>query len=180
MDSVDPETAYRKGLSITKAMSHDRRSTKILLFASLKRLWQSVRVGEDKTWRSDEDLRDCVDDIVDVYRTMKLEEVLIVMQDIRRGKRKIYGRLDTPTILEALQDHDANVTTSYRTRQHTSHGDMIPAHLDKLKMIADEMPIQKPTLQEICNRPSQIPEDERQAMRNRDRERRNNQAQGQT
>lgn len=180
MEGVDAATAYRKGLPITRALKHDRRATKLLLFAELKRLWRSVRVGEDRTWKTDEDLQDCVDDIIDLHRTLKMEEVMLVFRDIRRGMITTYGRLDTPTILKALSDHDVNVTTGMRETDHQGKRDMIPMHLDQLKKIAETLPIGELTLQEKFARPSQIPEHERQAMRDRDRQRISRSTQGET
>ena len=178
IEGVDPQLAFDRGLTIATALKADRQRTKILLFAALKRLWQSVRVGEGKTWRTDEDLQDCVDDIIDVYRTLKVEEVLLVFQAIRRGNTKIYGRLDTPTILEALQAHDAHCTTAFRTRQQTGFGDISIEHLDGLKEMAERLPKRKVSLQEAFEQPSKISEDERKAMRERDRERISGKAQG--
>lgn len=177
MEGVTPELAFQKGLVIAKALRTDRVKTKLLLFAELKRLWRAVRVGDDKTWRNDEDVQECVDDIIDLYRTMKVEEVLWVMTQIRRGNVKLYGRLDTPTILEAIGNHDQDVTTRLREAQHQGRQPIIQ-HFDALKQIADELPKSKPTLEEIFSRGSAIPEEERRAMRERDRQRKSGQAEG--
>ena len=101
MEGASAALCYRQGLTISKALFTDRSQTKLILFSALKRLWRAVRVGDDKTWQTDEDVQDCVDDIIDIYRTMKMEEVMYVLIQIRRGRVKIFGRLDTPTILEA-------------------------------------------------------------------------------
>lgn len=174
MEGVTPELAFDHGLPITQALSEDRPKTKLLLFAELKRVWRSVRIGDGKTWQTDEDLQDAVDDIVDICRTMKVEEVLYVFRSIRRGERKLYGRLDTPTLIEALRDHDTNVTSALRERAHSRRDQ--PVFLPK-KLVDDIMqtlPERRPTFEEVLKRGSMIPKEEREAMEARDRERRSN------
>lgn len=117
-DGLTPREAFGFGLSLSLALSIDRPKTKLILYAHLKRLWRNVRVGADKTWTSDEDLYDAVDDITEEFKTMKVEEIILVFKEIRLGKRKIYGRLDTPFLFEQLRDYDINQTTTFREAQH--------------------------------------------------------------
>ena len=177
MEGASAALCYRQGLTISKALFTDRSQTKLILFSALKRLWRAVRVGDDKTWQTDEDVQDCVDDIIDIYRTMKMEEVMYVLIQIRRGGVKIFGRLDTPTILEALGKHDVGVSTSFREAQHQGRTPIIQ-HFDALKEIAKELPKGELSLQEKFAQPSKISEDERKAMRTRDRERNSGQTEG--
>lgn len=170
MEGVTPRDAFAYGLPLSQALHTDRPTTKILLFAELKRLWRAVRIGDGKTWQSDEDLQDAVDDIVDICRTMKVEEVLYVIRAIRRGEVKLYGRLDTPTLLELLRQHDTNVTSALRESQHKAMTHDIPAGL--FTEFAKTLPSRPLTFEEILKRGSVIPPEEREAMERRDKERR--------
>ena len=129
-------------------------------------------MGNGKTWNSDEDLQDAVDDIVDIFRTLKIEEIQLCIKQIRRGEHKLYGRLDTPTLIEILRTYDTNVSCAYREAKHTEfvpHN--IPAGM--LTAFGKTLPKVKPTYEEIINRPSQISPEERKQMQQRDKERRN-------
>lgn len=91
----------------------------MLLLAELTRLWRAVKVGDAKTWDGQEALQDAVDDICEVFPTLKVEEVLYVFKGIRQGVQKIFGRLDTPTLMEALRAHESAHTVVYREHQNT-------------------------------------------------------------
>ncbi len=119
MDGANPEMAYR-GIQCASALHADRRTTKLILFTELVKVWRSVRVGMEKTWQTDEDLQTAVTDILHTCPTMKVEEILYVFGTIRRGQVKLYGRLDTPTLLEALLKHDVEITTPLREAEHTA------------------------------------------------------------
>ena len=159
-----PADLYRTGLSIHDALKVDRRSTKILLLAELGRLWRAVKVGDAKTWDGQEALQDAVDDLVEIFPSMKIEEVLKVFQMIRRGEVKIYGRLDTPTLLDAVRNYEDTHTTTIREnyRPHleiqdvqTNALDAAPARagqmtvIDALRRIAREMPAPRRTLEDL-------------------------------
>lgn len=119
MQGATPEMCY-KGIQTASALNADRQRTKLLLFTELVKMWRSVRVGVEKTWQNDTDLQTAVDDILEMCPTMKIEEILYVFGTIRRGQVKLYGRLDTPTILEALMKHDIEITTPLREAEHTA------------------------------------------------------------
>lgn len=156
-----PAELFRTGLPIAQALATDRRATKILLLAELGRLWRSVKVGDAKTWTTQDDLQDVVDDICDVFRTLKIEEVLFVFQAIRRGEVPLFGRLDTPTLFEALRKYEAQHTTTYREnyRPHleveTAALDVAPARAGQLTVreafarIAKELPTPTKTLEQM-------------------------------
>lgn len=156
-----PAELFRSGLPIAQALATDRRATKILLLAELGRLWRSVKVGDAKTWTTQDDLQEVVDDICDVFRSLKIEEVLFVFQAIRRGEVPLFGRLDTPTLFEAIRKYEAQHTTTYREnyRPHleveTAALDVAPARAgqmtvaDAFARIAKDLPRPKKTLHEL-------------------------------
>jgi hypothetical protein len=90
----------------------------VLLLAELARTWKAVKVGDAKTWDSQEALQDAVDDVLELFPTMKAEEVLQVLKDIRQGRVKLFGRLDTPTLVEALRAYEDRHTVTFREQQH--------------------------------------------------------------
>ena len=166
-------------MTLHTAVKHDRANTKLLLLAELKRVWRSVKIGNGKTWNSDEDLQDAIDDIVDIFRTMKVEEIMMCFKQIRRGEHKLFGRLDTPTVIEILRGYDADVSCAYREAMNREFTPIeIPAGL--LTEFAATLPKVKPTFEEIMNRPSQITPEERAKMQANDKARRNQQAESYT
>ena len=119
MSGATPEDVY-KGIQLHSAAAMDRARTKIVLFAELVRTWRSVRVGIEKTWLAEEDLQTAIDDILEMFPTLKIEEILYVFGRIRRGQVKLYGRLDTPTIFEAISAHEMEWTIPLREKENTS------------------------------------------------------------
>lgn len=89
-------------------------ATKVLLLSELTRTWKGVAVGESKTWKDQEAIQDVVDEVCEIFPTMKLEEILLVFRAIRRGEVNIYGRLDTPTLIEQLRKYEDTYTTTFR------------------------------------------------------------------
>jgi len=163
---------FTKGLSLSQALRADRTKTKLLLFAELKRVWRSVKIGEGKTWKTDEDLQDAIDDIVDIFRTLKVEEVQMCFRQIRRGEHKLFGRLDTPTVIEILRRYDTDVSCAYREAQNREFTALkIPAGI--LTEFAKGLPKPILTYEEALERGTQIPEAERKQMQERDKARRN-------
>lgn len=159
-----PADLFRHGLTIHDALRVDRQRTKIFLLAELGRLWRAVKVGDAKTWEGQDALQDLVDDIVEIFPSMKMEEVIKVLQMIRRGEVKIFGRLDTPTVLEAIRNYEQTHTITLREnyRPHLEMGTVETAALDTtparagqmtiseaFKRIAREMPTPTKTLEEI-------------------------------
>ena len=146
----------------------------MLLLAELKRVWRSVKIGNGKTWNTDEDLQDAIDDIVDVFRTLKVEEIQMCFKQIRRGEHKLFGRLDTPTIIEILRNYDANVSCAYREAQSSEfETNEVPAGM--LSEFAKGLPKTTLTYEEALKRGSVISAEDKQRMQTNDKARRNQQ-----
>lgn len=118
MAGKTPAQLFEHGLPICQALKANKHDTKVLLLAELTRLWRSVKVGDAKTWADQESLQDAVDDICELFPTLKVEEVLQCFKTIRQGNVKLFGRLDTPTLLEALREYESRHTTTYRENMH--------------------------------------------------------------
>lgn len=86
----------------------------MLLLSELTRTWKAVAVGDGKTWKDQDALQEAVDEVCEIFPTMKLEEILTVFRMIRRGEVNIYGRLDTPTVIEQLRKYEDTYTTTFR------------------------------------------------------------------
>lgn len=76
MAGKTPAQLFEHGLPICQALKANKHDTKVLLLAELTRLWRSVKVGDAKTWADQESLQDAVDDICELFPTLKVEEVL--------------------------------------------------------------------------------------------------------
>ena len=105
---------FADGLPLTQSLKADRMATKVFLLSELTRTWKAVAVGESKTWKDQEAIQDAVDEVCEIFPTMKLEEILLVFRTIRRGEVNIYGRLDTPTLIEQLRKYEDTYTTTFR------------------------------------------------------------------
>lgn len=92
--------------------------TRFFLFTQLTALWRSVRVGDARTWTDERDLQTVVEDIIEDFPSMKLEEIALCFKAIRKGEVNIYGRLDTPTLLSAIRDYEDKHTTTFRENHH--------------------------------------------------------------
>lgn len=146
------------------------------MLQELIRLQSAVRVNDGRTW-DEQGARDCVDDICDVFRTLKLEEIQYVIRRIRRGEIELYARLDTPTLMKALRDHDVNLTTAFRQSEQTSRSmDIAPDSqlAEVLREVADGLPREHLTLEQALARGSVLTNEEKDQMRKRDAERNEN------
>lgn len=112
--SADRQQLFSQGLPLTQGLKADRQATKVLLLSELTRTWKAVAVGDGKTWKDQEALQEAVDEVCEIFPTMKIEEILTVFRMIRRGEVNIYGRLDTPTVIEQLRKYEDTYTTTFR------------------------------------------------------------------
>lgn len=161
MANRTPAQLFAEGLPIAQALRADSRATRVLLLAELARTWRAVKVGEAKTWATQEDLQDAVDDVLEIFPTLKVEEVLRVLRDIRQGRIKLFGRLDTPTLVEALRTYEDQHTTTYREAAHRQPPTVETAAIDTtpepgtmtvaegLRRIAQELPRRRKLLAEL-------------------------------
>lgn len=89
------------------------------------RLWIVTEVGKlvrdidaNKTLQSDEELTFCCRSIIDDFPTLKIEEIRACFDMIRQGKfGKLYERLKTPEIMDALRWYESEVRSPILERQ---------------------------------------------------------------
>lgn len=113
-----PLDLFATGLPICQALKADPARTRMLMLAELARTWKAVKVGDAKTWEGQAELQDAVEDVAELFPTLKLEEYMQALKDIRQGRAKLWGRLDTPTLIEALHNYEDQHTTTYRENMH--------------------------------------------------------------
>ncbi len=156
---TNPLTAFREGLPICQAVKADMEQTRLFLFTQLFSLWRSVRVGDARTWADERDLQVVVEDIIDDFPSLKLEEIALCFKAIRKGEVNIYGRLDTPTLLSAIRDYEDKHTVTFRENHHRAqvearaleyagHGRGLSVR-DALAAVVKEMPRQQKTIEEL-------------------------------
>lgn len=140
-------------------MKVDTEQTRFFLFTQLFNLWRSVRVGDARTWENERDIQIVVEDIIDDFPSMKLEEIALCFKAIRKGEVNIYGRLDTPTLLTAIRDYEDKHTVTFRENHHRAqvqaraleyagHGRGMSVR-DALAAVVSELPRQKKTIEEL-------------------------------
>jgi len=109
---------FDAGLPITAGLSINRVATKMILLAELVRTWRAVRLPDSRSWQNQDDLQSAIDDVVDMFPTLKIEEFARVMQMIRRGEITLFGRFDTPSLIGALRNYEEQYTITFRENQH--------------------------------------------------------------
>lgn len=105
----------------------DSAKTRLLLLAELERLVRSVNAT--RSFQSQEDLQDAVDDIIEIFPSLKVEEILVAFKMIRQGKFELFGNLTTNTLIKCLHKYELDHTIPLREQQHTVHqGAIQPPH----------------------------------------------------
>ena len=116
MSGMTPAKAYAKGFGLSAALKHDKRRTKVLLLAELTRLVRHVNAT--RTFANQSDLQDAVDDICELFPTLKVEEILTAFKHIRQGKFQLYGNFTTNVLLDCLRQYDLQNTVTMREQEH--------------------------------------------------------------
>jgi hypothetical protein len=120
-------TAFEQGLVIQTANKLDGAKTRLLLLAELERLVRAVNAT--RSFQSQEDLQDAVDDIIEIFPSLKVEEILVAFKMIRQGKFELFGNLTTNTLIKCLHKYELDFTIPLREQQHTNHqGAIQPPH----------------------------------------------------
>lgn len=118
ISNQSPKQLFDGGLAITAGLSIDRITTKLVLLQELTKTWRAVRLPDSRSWQNQDDLQTAIDDVIDVFPTLKIEEFAHVMKMIRRGEITLFGRFDTPSLMGALRDYEDNHTTTFRENKH--------------------------------------------------------------
>ena len=110
------ETAFTNGLPIQKALRADRANVKILLLAQLERLVRQV--GAQRTFQDQTDLQNAIEDVIEVFPSLKLEEILLAFKAIRQGRFQLYGTFNTLTLIDCIRKYEMDTTVPLREKQH--------------------------------------------------------------
>ena len=121
------QTAFQHGLVLQTAKNLDGAKTRLLLLAELERLVRSVNAT--RSFQSQDDLQDAVDDIIEIFPSLKAEEILVAFKMIRRVKYELFGNLTTNTLIKCLHKYELEHTIPQREKEHTTHdGAIQPPH----------------------------------------------------
>ena len=136
-----PKTAFKGGLTLQTAKRVDKRSTALLLFSQLKRLAKSL--NEIRSFRDDEDIKDAIEDIIEVYPSLKVEEVLVCFKHIRQGKFQLFGTLSSSTLMKCLSAYELQHTIPMREAKHKAQEPFSSQGID-WKRLSEDMSVDKP------------------------------------
>jgi hypothetical protein len=164
-----PEQIRRYGISISRANKEDGAFLRALISRELFALMRAVKVN--KTFESEDDIYQCAEDIIDEFRSLNVEEVKHVFGQIRRGKIDLYGRLDTPTICAALREYDVNTACEFREKHYREAIESEALRTPLFEELIASLPEVKPTFAEILKRRSKLTPEQREEIRQRDKER---------
>ena len=121
-----PRTAFADGLVLQTANRTSKGNTRTILLAELERLVRSVNAT--RSFQSQDDLQDAVEDIIEVFPSLKIEEVLVCFKYIRQGKYELFGNLTTNSLIKCLHKYELDNTVPMRERQHTEQAKELPYH----------------------------------------------------
>ena len=145
MDSVardlSPQKAFENGLVIQSAQKVDKESTNMLLLSQLERLVRAVNAT--RSFQSQSDLQDAVMDIIEIFPSLKMEEILLCFKYIR------HGNLTSNTLIKCLHNYEIEHTVPLRERKHKEAEPYSNAMID-WKRLSDAivLPTEKKTLEE--------------------------------
>lgn len=109
-------TAFETGIPLQKALRADRANVKILLLAELERLVRQV--GAQRTFQDQADLQNAIEDVIEVFPSLKLEEILLAFKAIRQGRFQLYGTFNTLTLIDCIRKYEMENTVPLRERAH--------------------------------------------------------------
>ena len=145
--SLTPAKAFEEGLVLHTANIADSGATRALIYGQLERLIRSVNAT--RSFQSEGDVQDAVDDIIEIFPSLKVEEVLICFKHIRQGKYELYGNLTTNTLIKCIHEYELQNTIPLREKHHKQHEPYINGMID-YKRLAEAIVIDNPkkTLEE--------------------------------
>ena len=127
-----PQTAFNDGLVVQSANIHDSKNIRMFLLAHLEKLVSGVNAT--RSFKTEEDYHDCIEDIIEVFPSLKVEEVLICFKHIRQGKYDLYGTLCTGSIIKSLHAYEEKYTIPFREQKHAAYEPYINGMIDWQKV----------------------------------------------
>ena len=144
---LNPKDAFKKGLIIQSAKAVGLTPVRMLILSQLERLVRAVNAN--RSFQTESDLQDAVDDILEIFPSLKVEEILLCFKYIRQGKYELYGNLTTNTLIKCLHNYEIEHTVPLREQQHREQKPYVNGMID-WKRLSDAivLPKEKKTLEE--------------------------------
>jgi hypothetical protein len=144
---LNPKDAFKKGLIIQSAKAVGLTPVRMLILSQLERLVRAVNAN--RSFQTESDLQDAVDDILEIFPSLKVEEILLCFKYIRQGKYELYGNLTTNTLIKCLHNYEIEHTVPLREQQHREQQPYVNGMID-WKRLSDAiiLPTEKKTLEE--------------------------------
>lgn len=120
--SVTPEDAWKNGTTMQAAIADSPAMIRGWLMAEVGRLCKDMSMKT--TISSDEELIFCVKSIIEEHPSIRIEEVRVCFDMIRKGKfGKLFERLKTAEILKFLREYEGTVRCDVmdRLREQERH-----------------------------------------------------------
>lgn len=145
--NLTTKEAFSDGLIIQSANKVDASSTRALLFSQIEKLVRSVNAT--RGFQTEGDIQDAVEDIIEIFPSLKMEEILLCFKYIRQGKYELYGNLTTNTLIKCLHNYEIEHTVPLREQKHKEAEPYSNAMID-WKRLSDAivLPPKKKTLEE--------------------------------
>ena len=136
-----PSTAFNNGIVLQSADRHEPAEIRILLLAQLQRLVSGVNAT--RSFKTEDDYFDCVEDIIEVFPSLKIEEILLCLKEIRQGKHDLYGTLCTGAIMKSLHAYEESNTIPLREQKHKAQEPYINGMID-WKQLSEALTVDQP------------------------------------
>lgn len=105
--SLTPQQAWVEGTNIKKALKHAPEQVRAYVVKEVAGLCKEMDMK--KTISTNEELDFVCRTILEDFPTLKIEELRLAFDNIRKGKVDLYERLKGPEILKALYDYEGDV-----------------------------------------------------------------------
>ena len=136
MEGITPNVAFNEGFVLHTALKARKAEVKVLLLAELERLTRHLNAT--RTFQTQTDLQDAVDDICEVFPTLKLEEILTCFKYIRQGRYQLFGNFTTNVLMDCLRQYEDEHTTTIREKKHRERKqEVLTAQMDLTRLIED-------------------------------------------
>ena len=116
MQGLTVTEAYKRGMSLSKALKAEPAKVRLTMLAELERLVRHVNAT--RTFQTQTDLQDAVEDICELFPSLKLEEVLIAFKQIRQGRFDLYGNFTTNVLIDCIRNYEMQNTVAMREQEH--------------------------------------------------------------
>ena len=135
------KTAFKEGLTLQTAKKLDKRAVSILILTQLKRLVKAVNAT--RSFNDNEDMMDAVEDIIEVFPSLKVEEIMICFKYIRQGRYELYGSLNSSTLMKSLHAYEEANTIPMREQKHKAQEPYINGMID-YKRLSEALTVDQP------------------------------------